>query len=216
MAIKKFLRSVASRVLSGLVEPSPLDYKKIEARLAQLRTNRCYPQVTAADTARFYESAKVFNLQKNPAAISIGKNSHVRGELIVFPYGGRIEMGEDCYVGEGSRIWSGESVTLGNSVGIAHNINIMDFAHETHYLTRAEGVRRIFAHGHPPEKGDIPTAPVVIEDYAAIYPNSSILRGVRIGKGAIVSTGSVVMSDVPPFTIVMGNPARVMGKLPSD
>lgn len=214
--IGKAISRAAARLFQKWIDPEDLDYEEIERRLDALRTRRCYDGAVVAEDARFYESAKVHNLQGDSSKISIGKNSHVRGELVVFPYGGKIQMGEGCYVGEGSRIWSGESVTLGDFVGIAHNINIMDFAHETHFRTRAEGVLRIFASGHPKEKGDIPTAPIVIEDYAAIYPNASILRGVRIGKGAIVSTGSMVMNDVAPFTIVMGNPARAMGKLPSE
>ncbi|MDD5198756.1 MAG: acyltransferase [Terrimicrobiaceae bacterium] len=214
--IKRMLKRRATRLLLKLVDANLIDFEFIEAQLDQVKAGRCYKGASVADSARFYESARVVNLQQNPASVRVGKNTHIRGELTVFAYGGKIEIGEGCYIGEGTRVWSGDSIVMGDCVGVAHNVNIIDFAHETHYITRAEGVKRIFATGHPTEKGDIPTAPIVIEDYAAIYANSSILRGVRIGKGSIVSTGSVVMSDAPPFSILMGNPARVMGKLPSE
>ena len=52
--------------------------------------------------------------------------------------------------------------------------------------------------------------PVVIEDEAWIGAQVTILAGVRIGRGAVIGAGSVVTSDVPPATIVAGNPARVV------
>ena len=49
---------------------------------------------------------------------------------------------------------------------------------------------------------------IVIGDYAWIGANSIILKGVHIGKGAVIGAGSVVTSDVPELTIYAGNPAR--------
>ena len=201
------MRNLFKRLFSKAISA-----EEIEEKLINLKINRCERNVKKDDSSKFYEEAKVFNLQNDKNKISIGANTHIRGELIVFPYGGQIKIGDNCYIGEGTRIWSGENITIGNDVGIAHNINIVDFAHESNHLKRAEEVRSIFVKGHSKEKGDILTSPIIIEDYVAIYPNSSILRGVTIGKGAIISTGCVVMNDVPPFSLVMGNPGRVMGK----
>jgi acetyltransferase-like isoleucine patch superfamily enzyme len=53
--------------------------------------------------------------------------------------------------------------------------------------------------------------PVIIEDHVWIGPNATILKGVRIGEGAFVEPGSVVVRDVPPRTRVLGNPAQVIG-----
>ena len=165
--------------------------------------------------SRFYKQATVINLQKNKAKIRIGKNVHIRGELLIFPYGGEIEIGDASYVGEGCRLWSGEKIIIGKYVGISHNVNIVDWAHKTDHLERAAEFERLFSEGHPREKGNILTAPIIIEDYVAIYPNSSISRGVRIGEGSIISAGCVVLSDVPPFTLMLGNPARPMKNLKS-
>ena len=52
--------------------------------------------------------------------------------------------------------------------------------------------------------------PVVIEDDAWIGPNSTILKGVRIGAGAIIEPGSMVTRDVPRGARVMGNPAQLV------
>lgn len=55
-------------------------------------------------------------------------------------------------------------------------------------------------------------APVVIDDYAWICSRSMILPGIKIGKGAIVASGAIVTKDVPPYSIVAGVPAKIIGK----
>ncbi|MBI5136924.1 MAG: hypothetical protein HZA24_06245 [Nitrospirae bacterium] len=56
-------------------------------------------------------------------------------------------------------------------------------------------------------------APVRIRDRAWIGARSMILKGVEVGQGAVVGGGAVVTRDVPPWTIVAGNPARVIREL---
>jgi acetyltransferase-like isoleucine patch superfamily enzyme len=52
---------------------------------------------------------------------------------------------------------------------------------------------------------------VIIEDYVWLCFRSIILPGVKLGKGCVVASGAVVTKDVPPFTVVAGVPARVVG-----
>ena len=63
---------------------------------------------------------------------------------------------------------------------------------------------------------DVIRKPIVIKDKAWIGFNSIILKGVTIGEGAIVGAGSVVTKDVPPYTIVAGNPARIVREIPEN
>lgn len=164
--------------------------------------------------AKFYPAASVQNFSNNPESIVVGSGTHIRGMLGVFKYGGQIVLGKNCYVGEFSRIQSGEQVIIGDHVLISHNVNISDSsAHEIDHLERASSYQRLLKEGHPELKGSIQTAPVVIEDYVWINFNSIVLRGVRIGKGAIVAAGSVVTKDVPPFVLVGGNPAKILKNL---
>jgi acetyltransferase-like isoleucine patch superfamily enzyme len=163
--------------------------------------------------ATFYPEATVSNGQDR-SKITVGKGSHIRGILLVFKYGGKIIIGENCHIGDHSRIWSGESVTIGNFVQISHNVNIMDTnAHELDAIERAERWMDLLQNGAWKDKGNVITAPVVIGDYTWICLNATILRGVNIGKGAIIAAGSVVTKDVPEYTLVAGNPAKVVKTL---
>jgi acetyltransferase-like isoleucine patch superfamily enzyme len=59
------------------------------------------------------------------------------------------------------------------------------------------------------------TAPIFIEDDVFIGMNCLILKGVRLGQGSVVGAGSVVTKDVPPGSIVAGNPAQVIRRIGS-
>lgn len=59
-------------------------------------------------------------------------------------------------------------------------------------------------------------APVKISDKVWIGFNSIILKGVTIGEGAVVGAGSVVTKDVPAWTVVAGNPARIIREIPEN
>ncbi len=94
---------------------------------------------------------------------------------------------------------------------ISHICNIIDTnSHELDHQARIESYKRMLIEGHPKQRPDVISAPIVIEDYAWISFNVSILKGVKIGEGAIVAAGSVVTKDVPDWTIVGGNPAKVI------
>ena len=56
-------------------------------------------------------------------------------------------------------------------------------------------------------------APIIVHKNAWIAVNVTILPGVEIGEGAIISAGSVVNKDVPPFTVAQGNPAKVVADI---
>ena len=170
--------------------------------------------VVENEGGQFYSEAQVVNLQNDASKIRIGEGTHIRGMLHIFRYGGEITIGQDCYVGDHSRIWSGESVRIGNFVQISHNVNIIDTsAHEIDAYERAERYVDLINNGAWQHKGNVLTAPIIIEDYVWISFNVSVLRGVHIGQGAIIGAGSVVTKNVPAFTLVAGNPAVVVKQL---
>lgn len=186
--------------------------KKIVRKLLNKITDWASKSYTVSGEGTcFRMSANVENISKNRNKIKIGNNTIIEGELLVFNYGGRILIGDNVYVGTNSKIWSGESVSIGSNVLISHNVNIVDTnSHELNHLERAAGFKSLTKYGHPKDKTSIITGKIIIEDYVWISFGVTILKNVRIGKGAIIAAGSVVTKDVEPFSTVAGNPAKVV------
>lgn len=147
--------------------------------------------------------------------IIIGPNTIIRGQLLVFRHGGRIRIGEWCFVGHESYLWSAAAITVGNRCLISHNVNVHDTdGHSLDARTRHQQFRAIATVGHPVNAPDVGAAPIIIEDDAWLGYGSSLLKGVRVGEGAIVAAAAVVTRDVAPWTVVAGNPARIVRELP--
>jgi acetyltransferase-like isoleucine patch superfamily enzyme len=161
-----------------------------------------------------YREANIYNLQQDPTKIILGHNSHIRATLQVFKYGGKIEIGENTYIGDYSRIWSGDYIKIGDDVLISHNVNIIDTsAHEKEYKERSSRSIELLKNGPWTQKGNVITKPIIICNNVWISFNVTILRGVTIGEGAIIGANSVVTKDVPPFTFVHGNPSQIVSIL---
>lgn len=168
----------------------------------------CKNDVVFSKGAQFTMTAKVENISRNNGNIIIGENTIIEGRLVVFNYGGKINIGKNVYVGSGTNIWSAKSIKIGNNVLISHNVNIIDTnSHELDYLERAENYK---ISEYLKERSNVISAEIIIEDYAWISFGATILKSVKIGKGSIIAANSVVLSDVPAFAVVAGNPARVV------
>ncbi len=172
----------------------------------------CKNHVISANGTKFKNTARVENISKNKFNISIGKFSIIRGELLTFQHGGKIVIGDYCYIGEQSKIWSSINVKIGNRVLIAHNVNIHDNnAHPLDSEQRHNQFKLIISEKcHPKEDKTLNEKPIIIEDDVWIGFNSTILKGVTIGKGAIVAACTLVTKDVPQNVIVAGNPAQII------
>lgn len=159
-----------------------------------------------------YNSAKLSNLSREKENIIIGRETHIRGEIILYPMGGKITIGERCYVGDLSRIWCMDKVKIGNDVLISHNVNIHDNdSHSIKFNIRKNELNHIVTKGHPKDNiFEVNIREVNIGNGVWIGFNSIILKGVTIGEGAVIAAGSVVTKDVKPYTIVAGNPAKVV------
>jgi acetyltransferase-like isoleucine patch superfamily enzyme len=164
--------------------------------------------------AKIYREARLVRGGDQSDGIAIGAHSHIRGELLLMGHGGKITIGDYCYVGEQTRIWSGLDIHIGNRVLIAHLVSIMDnLTHPLDPAARHDHYKAILETGHP-RTIDLGDAAVRIEDDVWICAHAVILRGVTIGRAAVVAAGAVVTDDVPPGKIVAGNPARVIGDVP--
>lgn len=169
---------------------------------------------TVAPTATLYPTTSIENKHGDAKAVTIGEHTHVRGQLLTFWNGGAINIGQWCYIGEGTRIWSQASVSIGDYVLIAHLVDIHDTnSHPVDWQERRLDSQTLLSgQGYRTPTQTI-SAPVVIEDDVWIGFKAIVLKGVRVGRGAIVAAGSVVTKDVLPWTVVAGNPARVIDDL---
>ena len=161
--------------------------------------------------AVLYPSSRISNNQDR-GSIVVGENSRILAMLETLGHGGRIDIGSHCFLGENTRIWSASSIKIGDRVLVSHNVNIHDSnSHSISAESRARHFEQIFSTGHPKILTDVSTAPIIIENDVWIGFGASVLKGVRIGEGAIVGAYSMVTKDIAPYTIVVGNPARVIG-----
>jgi maltose O-acetyltransferase len=155
-----------------------------------------------APTATLGPEGVVENFAGGKNQVTVGGHSYVRGRLLTYGHGGQITVGEYCYVGVRSEIWSMNSVTIGNRVLIAHDVNINDgTGHSLDAAERHAHYRYILEKGHPRRQEDLPgvfSAPIVIEDDAWISFGATILKGVTIGKGSVIAANAIVTKDVPP------------------
>jgi acetyltransferase-like isoleucine patch superfamily enzyme len=170
-----------------------------------------------SQNAFIHLGARVSNARKVREAILIGEHTHVRGELLIFAHDGNISIGDWSYIGKGTRIWSGKQIVIGNRVLIAHNVNIFDnLTHPIDAQARHSHYVEVVTQGSPSViHVDLSEKQVIIGDDVWIGCQSIIMRGVSIGNGAIIAAGSVVTKDVPAYTMVAGNPARMIREVPS-
>jgi acetyltransferase-like isoleucine patch superfamily enzyme len=188
--------------------------KKLIKRIIQLwRHFRFRNKATIHHTAVIHAEAKILNPQGDREKIRIGAYSNVRGELFIYGHGGEIAIGNYCYIGEGTRIWSSGKITIGDKVLIAHNVNIHDSnSHPTNSIERHQHFLEITQSNHP-KKLSLDEKEVLIGDNAWIGFNATILKGVKIGKNAIIAACSLVTKDVDDYTVVGGHSAKVIKQL---
>ncbi len=111
----------------------------------------------------------------------------------------RLRIGRGTHIGRSCHIACVGEVIFGEDVLTADQIFVADTYHAFEDASRPIS-----------QQGVAPPAPVVIERGAFLGIRSVVLRGVTVGENAYVAAGAVVVEDVPPRTVVAGNPARPM------
>ena len=105
-----------------------------------------------------------------------------------------VSIGKNCWISSGAHIDVAQGkITIGNKVEIANGSYILS---HTSVRSQKEGT--------------------VLEDNVKVFVNAVVLPGVKVGKNSIVGAGCVIVRDVPPNVVMMGNPARVVKHLESE
>lgn len=152
--------------------------------------------------------------------LMVGKDCIISGNFIFESSSGMITIGNHSYIGGGTFI-SRASIEIGDNVTIAWGGTFYDHdSHSLDYMKRRKDIddelndirngRNFIA---SKDWSDVHTKPIKICNDAWIGMNVIVLKGVTVGEGAIVGAGSVVTKDVPAWTVVAGNPAKVVKKL---
>lgn len=118
-----------------------------------------------------------------------------------------VEIQKNAFIGKNCKISSHtficEGVTIEDDVFIGHNVT---FINDMYPRSTAEG-------GGLQTEADWKVVPTFIKKGASVGSSATILAGVTVGEGAIVGAGAVITRDVPPWTIVAGNPARILRQI---
>jgi acetyltransferase-like isoleucine patch superfamily enzyme len=113
-----------------------------------------------------------------------------------------VKVGNRCKISSHSFLCEG--VTLEDEVMVAHNVTFINDLYP----------RATNSDGNLQTEKDWACKPTLVKKGASIGSGATLLCGVTVGEYALVGAGSVVTKDVPPFTVVAGNPAKVLRTLP--
>jgi len=159
-----------------------MDYPR--AFFYQFVINDCLPAIP------FWNIRKMF---LRIAKMKIGEGTFVMKKCYLMEPT-RIRIGKNSHINRGCLLDGRGGLTIGDSVSVSHQVSIITGSHDKDATDFREK-----------------DLPIVIEDYAWIGANATILQNVTIGKGAVVCAGAVVVKDVPEYTIVGGVPAKPIG-----
>jgi acetyltransferase-like isoleucine patch superfamily enzyme len=148
---------------------------------------------------------------RHGGCIQIGGDCIVRCRIDFDSPAGNVRIGQRCYLGA-SHLVCHSGITLGDDVIMSWGVTVVD--HDSHSLDwehRQHDVSDWMKGAKCWDK--VAISPVHIADKVWIGFGVSILKGVTVGEGAVIGANAVVTRDVPPYTVVAGNPARVVRRL---
>ena len=124
------------------------------------------------------------------------------------------KLGINCSIGQNVNI--ANNVKIGNSVKIQNNVSVYEGVELEDYVFC--GPSMVFTNiklprSEFPQKGAKYYLKTLVKRSASIGANATIVCGVTIGEYALIGSGAVVTKDIPPYSLAVGNPAKVVGKV---
>jgi acetyltransferase-like isoleucine patch superfamily enzyme len=200
---------VAGRLSRRLYGPRRALLQRVFHRIEKLREDSLaigYGDPLAGRFAEFGRGSRIASPRValiNPASVAIGADVQIRSGVCIEAYmpPGQVALriGDRVVVGHNVRFVAWNGIQIAEDCGIGHGVTIADTIHDwTEVMDGVPATRSSFVVGPP----------LRIERGAWIGNGCGLYRGITIGERAIVAPGSVVTRDVPPETMVSGNPAR--------
>jgi acetyltransferase-like isoleucine patch superfamily enzyme len=150
---------------------------------------------------RMWGAIRVVNDGKLIVGDRVAFHAGTQNTALTIMDGGVLEIGSECRINFGCTLIAAGLIKIGDRCRFGIGAMIMDSGQH-----RLEPEMRHLR--------DTPR-PVILEDDVWIGSRALVLAGVHIGAGSVIAAGSVVTKDVPPRSLVAGNPARVLRKIPT-
>lgn len=117
-------------------------------------------------------------------------------------YGWNVKLGKNVYVNTNCYFMDGGQITIGDNVFIGPNCGFYTATHPLNFHHRNEGFEK--------------AGPIHIGSNTWFGGHVAVLPGVTIGEGSVIGAGSVVTKDIPPHSLAVGNPCKVVRKIDND
>jgi acetyltransferase-like isoleucine patch superfamily enzyme len=164
-----------------------------------------YPEkITLGKNVLIEHDSVLHAMSESRVSMMIGDNTHVYHHAILQVGGGRIEIGSNCLIKPFSWIHCLGGVTIGDYVIIASGSAIIAQTHVHSDISTPIALQGEHGEG------------IIIEDNVWIGAEVKVLDGVTIGTGSVIGAGAVVTKDIPPFSVVVGVPAKVIKNRKTD
>jgi acetyltransferase-like isoleucine patch superfamily enzyme len=149
------------------------------------------PDVKLGENVKIYEFANLYGCE-------VGDNTRI-GAFVEIQKGAKI--GKNCKIS--SHTFICEGVFIEDKVFIGHNVTFINDRYP----------RATAADGQLQTEDDWRCIPTTIKKGASVGSSATLLCGITVGENAVIGAGSVVTKDVPPNTVVAGNPAKIMRRI---
>jgi len=160
-----------------------------------------HPTATVEEGAVLGEGTRIYHYSHVRAGARLGKNCIVGGHVYIDT---DVVVGDNCKIQSGARLYHG--LTLEDGVFVGPGVQ---FANDLK-------PRAINPDGTLKSADDWVVSPTLIKYGASIGMGSNILCGLTIGRWAMVGMGAVVVKDVPDYGLVVGNPAKLIGRVDEE
>lgn len=144
------------------------------------------------------ERGSIVDVDTKDSSISISSNCYLSSYCVLKTYGGYIRLGSNCTVNNYAILYGQGGLDIGNYVRIAAQVVIMPMNH-----IYEDPDIPIFRQG-------MKTLGIKIEDDVWLGAGAKILDGVVIGQGSVIGAGAVVSRNIPPYSVAVGIPAKVI------